>query len=132
MTRKRIVRWCAGAIVAALAAGGCGSSGGGAPLSTSATPPGAAAILSFTVAPSVRCGAGPNAPVRVSYSVDAGRSQHVAVDGHVQKGTDAATRTLTVPVRCDGRKHSVALIVEGERGHLQGRTKYVTVSVPGA
>jgi len=105
----------------ALALGSCGSGGGG-----STTNPRPVAILSFVVPAAVKCGPAPNAKVPVSYAVDSARSQHVVVDGHVQGGTDAASGKVMVPVPCDDQKHTIAFVVQGSRGHLLGRVKYVT------
>jgi len=110
-----------GAVVCALALSACGSSGG-----SQATPAaGAVAILSFVVPPSVACGPAPTAKVPVSYAVDSARSQHVVVDGRIVQGTDAASHTITVIVPCDNQKHTIAFVVQGTRGRLLGRTKYV-------
>ena len=105
----------------ALALGACSSGGGGTTTNT-----GAVAIVSFVVPAFVKCGPALNAKVPVSYAVDSARSQRVVVDGRVQKGTDAASGTLSVPVPCDNQKHTIAFVAEGSRGHLLGRVKYVT------
>jgi len=111
-----------GALAIALALSSCGSSAGG----NASTGSGAAAIVSFVVPKVVACGPAPNTQVVVSYAVDSARNQHVVVDGRVQKGTEAASRSFALPLPCDNRKHTIALVVEGARGHLLGRVKYVT------
>ena len=117
----KVVRSGVGAFAIVLALGSCGSSGGDA--STSPRP---VAIVRFVVPATVKCGPALNAKVPVSYAVDSTRSQHVVVDGHVQKGTDAASGEISVPVPCDDQKHTIAFVVQGSRGHLLGRVKYVT------
>ncbi len=121
MSVVKVVRRGVAALVLVVAFSSCSSGGSHAAPST-----GAVAILSFVVPASKKCGPALIAKVPVSYAVESARNQHVVVDGHVQKGTDAASNTITVPVPCDNRKHTIALVVAGERGHLLGRVKYVT------
>jgi hypothetical protein len=126
VSKLNIARGCAGAAAIALALTACGGSSGshGATPTTAGT--GAAAILSFVVPATVKCGPGPNANVPVSYAVDSARGQRVVIDGQLQRGTEATRRTIVFPIPCDNRKHTVALLVEGARGHLVGRTAHVT------
>jgi hypothetical protein len=132
LRRVQLTCGCIGAIVVVLALTACGSSGGSTPGTGTAdqSSSGAAVILSFTVPKSVQCGSRPTTPVPISYAVDAARSQKILVDSHVQPATEATRGTITAPVPCDGRRHSVALLVTGMRGHLIGRVEYVT-TVPG-
>jgi anti-sigma factor RsiW len=117
---------CVGAVAFALGLGACGSSGKGTPTPKTLAPPGAVAIASFGV-PAVKvCGPALVTKVPVSYAVDSARSQRVVVDGHVQSGTDAASGTIMVSVPCDNGKHTIALVAQGDQGHLEGRVKYVT------
>jgi hypothetical protein len=124
VSKLNFARGCAGAAAIALVLSACGSSSGARPTKT--TPEsGAAAILSFVVPASVSCGPGPNASVPVSYSVQSARGQRVVIDGHLQRGTEATRRTIAFAVPCDNHEHTVALLVEGARGHLVGRTAHV-------
>ena len=126
MSKLNFTRWCAGVAAIALALCSCGSSSGGPAATKTTAEPGAAAILSFVVPTSVSCGPGPNARVPVSYSVQSARGQRVVIDGRVQRGTEATRRTIAFAVPCDNHKHAVALLVQGARGHLVGRTAHVT------
>jgi hypothetical protein len=121
-----LARWCAGAAAVALALTACGSSSAAHSTTQNTTEAGAAAILSFVVPASVKCGPAPTAEVPVSYSVVSARSQRLVIDGRLQRGTEATKRTLSFSIPCDNRKHTVALLVEGARGHLVGRTAHVT------
>jgi hypothetical protein len=125
LSTVRVARCGVGALVIALALTACSSGGHGTTPKTTA-PSGAAAILSFVVPALVKCGPAPNAKVKISYAVESARGQHVVIDGHIQSGTDAASNTISAPVPCDNQKHTVAFVVEGARGHLLGRVKYVT------